>query len=98
MFARDDILENLDRYLLPPEDLMHSSSELTTAPRHAVLCGLGGLGKTTLAMEYAFTRRDKFDAVFWIRADERAKLEDGNKYSFQVVLRLLTTPRLLENC
>lgn len=42
-----------------------------------VLCGIGGIGKTSIAIEYVFSRKDKFDAIFWIRAEEPEKVEQG---------------------
>jgi len=37
-----------------------------------VLQGGGGVGKTTLAVEYAYRQRTSFDTVWWIRAEEPA--------------------------
>jgi hypothetical protein len=73
-FGRQDALEKLDRFLLPATK---SFSSQATVQRHAVLCGMAGLGKTEIAIQFAFSRRDAFDAVFWIRADETAKIEAG---------------------
>lgn len=39
-----------------------------------VLQGGGGVGKTTLAVEYAYRQRTMFDTVWWIRAEEPATL------------------------
>jgi TIR domain/NB-ARC domain len=39
-----------------------------------VLQGSGGVGKTTLAVEYAYRQRTLFDTVWWIRAEEPATL------------------------
>ncbi|KAF2802480.1 uncharacterized protein BDZ99DRAFT_527507 [Mytilinidion resinicola] len=38
---------------------------------------MGGIGKTEVAMWYVFSRRTKFDAVFWINADTTEKLSLG---------------------
>lgn len=43
--------------------------------KHIALCGMGGLGKTEIAIEYVYSCRGKFDAIFWIRADEEENLE-----------------------
>ncbi|GKT43468.1 uncharacterized protein ColSpa_03649 [Colletotrichum spaethianum] len=43
--------------------------------RQFALCGLGGMGKTEIASEFASRNRDNFDAIFWVRADEPAKLD-----------------------
>jgi tetratricopeptide (TPR) repeat protein len=36
--------------------------------------GIGGVGKTALATEYAYRHRSQFDVVWWVRADEPATL------------------------
>ena len=38
------------------------------------ICGLGGVGKTQLALHYANTSRDSYDAIAWIHADTETKL------------------------
>lgn len=82
-FGRKSVLQALDTCLLPATDLVVSSQPDRT--RVALLCGLGGLGKTEVAVEYAHSRRDRFDAVFLIRADEPSKLE---KDLSQITVRL----------
>lgn len=72
-FGRQEILMLLDTALLPKNDATASSEGGTL--KHIALCGMGGLGKTEIAIEYAYSRREKFDAIFWIRADEEANLE-----------------------
>ncbi|MCC7161551.1 MAG: tetratricopeptide repeat protein, partial [Anaerolineae bacterium] len=38
------------------------------------ITGLGGIGKTSLAVEYCFQYRDVYDIVWWLRAEDRATL------------------------
>lgn len=72
-FPRDNILKQLDDILLPKHDATVPSEG--EALKHVAICGMGGLGKTEIAIEYAYSRREKFDAIFWIRADEEENLE-----------------------
>jgi hypothetical protein len=41
------------------------------------LYGLGGVGKTQLALEYVYSRRGKYDSIFWISAASHATLLSG---------------------
>lgn len=43
--------------------------DLGGRPNSCVIHGLGGMGKTQLAIEYAYRFRDEFDAVFWLNAE-----------------------------
>lgn len=70
--GREDILERLATELLPPKNRVTASG---TALRQFALCGFGGIGKTEIAREFARRHRHSFDAVFWVVADEIAKLD-----------------------
>lgn len=39
------------------------------SPACCILHGLGGIGKTQTALEYSYTFREEYDAIFWIRAE-----------------------------
>lgn len=45
------------------------------ALRQFALCGFGGIGKTEIAREFSRRHKASFDAVFWVMADEIAKLD-----------------------
>ncbi|KAL6895043.1 hypothetical protein GGI43DRAFT_424491 [Trichoderma evansii] len=66
--GRDDMMATLDRYLLPEQKDVLDDNQRGSVHSFA-LCGLGGVGKTSLAAEYAFSRQDVFDAIFWLKAD-----------------------------
>jgi len=82
-FGRQDVLKRLDECLLPSRDLLVSSQP--DRIRVGLLCGMGGLGKTETAIEYAYSRREEFDAVFWVRAEDTGKLESDIA---QIAMRL----------
>ncbi|OIW35543.1 tetratricopeptide repeat domain-containing protein [Coniochaeta ligniaria NRRL 30616] len=70
--GREDILACLAAELLPSKNTVTVSG---TALRQFALCGFGGIGKTEIAREFARRHKDFFDAVFWVVADEIAKLD-----------------------
>jgi len=58
--GREKILEDLTRAL--------------EQRKSAALCGLGGVGKTQTAVEYAYKHRSQYTAVFWVKAESRGTL------------------------
>jgi hypothetical protein len=46
--------------------------------RTVVLHGLGGIGKTSLSLEYAKRHKDSYSAIFWLNIKD----EDSLKYGF----------------
>lgn len=66
--GRESTLEMLDEYLSPDTPATHHRL------RSFAICGLGGIGKTELAVKYAYSRRQYFDVVFWLRANDEETL------------------------
>ena len=64
--GRDDILAQLRRRLADKITAVLPSEE--SLPQ--ALQGLGGVGKTAVAIEYAWRYRNEYDLVCWIRADQ----------------------------
>jgi hypothetical protein len=58
-------------------------------PEPQALVGLGGLGKTQTAAEYAYRYREKYKAVLWAGADSKENLTAD----YQSLVRLLGLPR-----
>jgi tetratricopeptide (TPR) repeat protein/transcriptional regulator with XRE-family HTH domain len=65
--GRADVLKQIHARLFSPED--NSRSVVACA-----ICGLGGVGKTRVAIEYAFRYREEYSALFFLRADSASNL------------------------
>ncbi|KAM3483494.1 hypothetical protein MY8738_003037 [Beauveria namnaoensis] len=70
--GREDVLRRLADELLPSANVAAASG---TGLRQFALCGFGGIGKTEIAREFARRHKRHFDAVFWVVADEKSKLD-----------------------
>jgi hypothetical protein len=46
-------------------------------PPAQVISGMGGVGKTEIAAEYIHLHRDKYDIVWWIRAEHHDRVRDA---------------------
>jgi len=59
--GRDDILDTISKALNP---------DVTAATvKSFALFGMGGVGKTQVALQYAYRSLERFDAVLWVAAD-----------------------------
>ncbi|RFU73930.1 short-chain dehydrogenase [Trichoderma arundinaceum] len=67
--GRDDIFADIDRAFTVQEG---------SQPK-AALCGLGGIGKSQVALEYCYRRRNKGDrcSIFWVNAATVARFEES---------------------
>ena len=75
-FGRRDVLNAIDQAFFStgsPKSIGNAET------RTFAICGAGGMGKTQVATEFVHSRRDRFDAIFWIHADSSLKL--GEKFS-----------------
>ncbi|KAF4984957.1 hypothetical protein FDECE_16948 [Fusarium decemcellulare] len=59
--GREDVLNSIDTSLVP--------ETAASTPKSIALFGMGGVGKTQIAIQYAFLNMDKFDVILWIAAD-----------------------------
>lgn len=73
-FGRQDILDSIDANLLPQNRRNVTFEERSL--RSYALCGMGGIGKTQIAVEYAYSRQSKYDAIFFLTADGKAALAE----------------------
>lgn len=63
---RREVLEKLNNSLKP----QNVAGQLQSAS----LFGMGGIGKSQVALEFAYTHAKSYDAIFWINAEDESKL------------------------
>ena len=61
--GREEILQELHRVLIP--------GAMTAVAQSRAISGLGGIGKTQTALEYAYRYREDYSAIIWLQADSR---------------------------
>ncbi|KAL8690231.1 MAG: hypothetical protein Q9224_004454, partial [Gallowayella concinna] len=69
-FGRENTLAEIDRHLKPGNQ---SGGSLGSLAIH----GLGGVGKTQIALEYAYSKQAELDAVLWVPAENTLALQQG---------------------
>jgi hypothetical protein len=52
------------------EDQLEAIHAALASRGRAALAGLGGIGKTQTALEYAYRHQAEYDHVFWVRAEQ----------------------------
>jgi hypothetical protein len=67
-------VDQIDSFLLP--GVMPDRDAGLNPLRSFAICGLGGMGKTQIALEYAFSRRSNFDGIFWVQADAKTSIDE----------------------
>jgi hypothetical protein len=82
--AREKELSNM-------HELLHGHINRT----RVVLHGLGGIGKTQLAIEYIRRYKEKYTAIFWLNANDQDALKLSFRDVAQQVLRYLPRTSLL---
>lgn len=58
------------------EDILKQVHKQLEAGHLTALNGLGGIGKTQIALEYAYLYREDYTAVLWLKADTHEKLQE----------------------
>lgn len=71
-YGRAAELQVLSHWLDPS-----STTSPYQGPRTLLLSGMGGIGKTQLALEYAYNRLDQYAAVFWLRSETMRDLTES---------------------
>ncbi|KAJ5799666.1 uncharacterized protein N7518_001734 [Penicillium psychrosexuale] len=77
--GRDDVFDMIDHVFdtIVPDPAATTDGSSTHELTCCSISGLGGIGKTQTAIEYAWSRRKFFDAVFVVQADGAANLSDN---------------------
>lgn len=77
-FGRVDDLRKISNHFFPSTQAEEDPPEQgTNEVKTFAICGPGGIGKTQTAIEFVFTHKDRYDAVFWIFADVTAKISES---------------------
>ena len=58
-------------------ELMRDNLNSQQPPHAQVIVGMGGIGKTELAAEYIHHNRDKYEIIWWIRAEHHDRVRDA---------------------
>ncbi|KAK7403495.1 hypothetical protein QQX98_010725 [Neonectria punicea] len=68
--GRDDILQDINRIL----QLSRADETETETVRSVALYGMGGVGKTQIALEYAYRFRNSYSHTFWVKCETEVEL------------------------
>jgi tetratricopeptide (TPR) repeat protein len=75
-YARNPYFTGREELLTQLAETLRTEKIMSVAQPQAI-SGLGGIGKTQLALEYAYRYRQNYEAVFWVMADGREALMAG---------------------
>src|SRR5207245_443512 len=84
-FARNPLFTGRENVLKRLYDTLRAS-------KTAAVSGLGGIGKTQTAVEYAYRNRDDYKAIVWVKAESRESLNSD----FVSIAHLLDLPEKQE--
>lgn len=79
-FGREDVLDKIDNYFTSSQTLSGMSS--------LALYGLGGVGKSQIALEYAWKRQSDLDVVLWVPAENQIAIQQALSSAATTALHL----------
>ena len=91
-YSRNPFFIGREDLLIQLAESLQTERNMSSAQPQAI-SGLGGIGKTQLALEYAYRYCQNYEAVFWVRADSREALVAD----YTDIARLLTLSQYSEH-
>lgn len=77
-FGRVDALQEIFNTFFPMQQVkLDPPEQEPNEVKTFAICGPGGVGKTQTAIEFVFTHKDRYDAIFWIFADATTKISES---------------------
>jgi tetratricopeptide (TPR) repeat protein len=73
-FSRNEYFTGQRKLIVHLQKVLTNRKAVALTQKAQALCGLGGIGKTQLAVEYAYLHREDYQAVLWVRADSHEAL------------------------
>src|SRR4051794_38147381 len=87
-YLRNDYFTGREEILVELHTRFKANNATALSQRHA-MSGLGGIGKTQIAVHYAYEHCDEYQAVLWARAESHEALTS----SFVEIAALLDLPQ-----
>ena len=86
-FHRNGNFTGRDREIAEIHKVLHCADATISQRRVMALHGLGGMGKTQLAIQYAYIHRKDYTSIWWVNASTTRALSQG---FFEIAQQLLS--------